>query len=318
MDNPYNWILAYLIFGTCLNLAGDWEDVRDESGKALWWVLGIVGTGLLVVLVIGGIVIGTNNTCVEHEKGLTAVYRDSQVQYDAFWKKVKESAQITDKYASDFKEVFFGGMDARYEGKDPALAFIMESNPTLDSATYTKVQQICEAGRNDFARTQRTLVDRQRAYDTYLSTFPNSAVVGMLGFPKPVTGEDAPPNDRDGDGMTTVLDYHIITSAKTQDVFETGREDEALDIFGDGASEAPQTAPEPREGAGDTSTLEDKADRYRDLQAELDKLAADSPEAALLITEMDVLALHVHQEAAGIPAGDLPSGVLDVLSGRGR
>ena len=89
-----------------------------------------------------------------------------------------------------------------------------------------------EAGRNDFSRTQRTLVDKQREYDTTLSKFPNSALAGYFGFPHELHGEYAPTDDVDGDGLKTVLDYRTITSAKTQGVFSTGREDKALDVFG--------------------------------------------------------------------------------------
>jgi len=193
----------------------------------------LIGGAVVLVMLIAvvGTAIGFNNNCVGQEKGLEATWKDSQVQYDAFWKKVKETAQVTDKYAADFKEVFLGSMDARYEGKDPAFQFIMEANPALPPESYSRVQDVIETGRNDFARTQRTLVDKQRAYETHIETFPNSMLAGMFGFPKVVTGEYAPPDDIDGDGKVTVLDYKIVTSAKTQEVFATGREDEPLDVF---------------------------------------------------------------------------------------
>lgn len=196
----------------------------------------LIGGGVILVLVVAVLatVIGFNNSAVSQENGIEATWKDSQVQYDAFWKKVKETAQVTDKYAEDFKAVFLGSMDARYEGKDPAFQFIMEANPALPPDSYTRVQDVIETGRNDFARTQRTLVDKQRAYETHIEKFPNSTLAGMLGFPRPVTGEYAPPDDTDGDGKVTVLDYKIVTSAKTQEVFETGREDQPLDVFGDG------------------------------------------------------------------------------------
>jgi len=193
----------------------------------------LIGGGVTLVLVVAvvGITISFNNTAVGQENGIEATWKDSQVQYDAFWKKVKETAQVTDKYAADFKDLFLGSMDARYDGKDPAFQFIMEANPALPPESYTKVQNVIETGRNDFARTQRTLVDKQRAYETHIETFPNSSLAGMLGFPRPVTGEYAPPDDTDGDGKVTVLDYKIVTSAKTQEVFTTGREDAPLDVF---------------------------------------------------------------------------------------
>jgi len=193
----------------------------------------IVGVVVVVlVIAVTGIVVGFNNSAVSQENGIEATWKDSQVQYDAFWKKVKEVGQVTDRYADDFKAVFLGSMDSRYDGKDPALSFISEANPALPPDSYERLQDVIETGRNDFARTQRTLVDRQRAYETHLEKFPNSTLAGMLGFPRPVVGEYAPPDDTDGDGVVTVLDYRIVTSSKTEDVFREGREDEPLDVFG--------------------------------------------------------------------------------------
>lgn len=175
--------------------------------------------------------VGTYNSLTSQEKGVTATWRNSQVWYDTFWKKVSETAQVTDKYKSDFKEIFIGGIEGRYPpGK--AVTFLMESNPALDASVYVQVQRVIESGRNDFAQTQQTLVDRQRAYDTSLHTFPNVILAGVFGFPSEINGQDRPATDVDGDGRYTVLDYPTVTSAKTQEVFKTGREDKPLDVFG--------------------------------------------------------------------------------------
>ncbi len=57
-------------------------------------------------------------------------------------------------------------------------------------------------------------------------------LAGIFGFPHEVYGELRPVKDLDGDGRFTVLDYSTITSEKTEGVFTTGREDEAIDVFG--------------------------------------------------------------------------------------
>jgi hypothetical protein len=193
----------------------------------------IGGSALLLVVIAGITAVSFNNNCIGQETGLEATWEDSQVQYDKFWKTVREQAQITDKYADDFKAIFLGSIEGRYEGKDPAAQFLMESNPGLDSAMYQQLARTVEAGRNDFARTQRTLVDKKRGYKKTLQQFPGSLMASSFGFPRETTGKYAPPRDADGDGTITVLDYETITSSKTQDVFQSGREDEALDVFGD-------------------------------------------------------------------------------------
>lgn len=188
---------------------------------------------LAALLLLGGVVVlfSTRNDCVRQEAGVLAVYRDSQVQYDTFWKKVKETAQVTDAYRDDFKVVFLGSMQSRYEGKDPALSFIREANPALPPDMYASLQRVIEGGRSDFAQTQRTLVDRQRAYETTLRSWPGGALAGWFGFPMEVNGDLRPSKDRDGDGRYTVLDYDTVTSATTQAVFQSGHEDVPLQIF---------------------------------------------------------------------------------------
>lgn len=176
--------------------------------------------------------VSLNNDLVSQEQGIKAAWRDSQVQYDTFRKTVRETAQVTDKYEEDFREILHGAIEGRYDNQK-MVTFIMEQNSNLDSEAHTRLQEIIEANRNDFARTQRTLVDRQRRYETDISTFPNSFVVGWMGFPHEISGEYTPAIDVDGDGRYTVLDYRTVTSAKTQEVFRTDREDEPLNVFGE-------------------------------------------------------------------------------------
>ncbi len=182
-------------------------------------------------LVGGCTVMSTYNGLNAQEKGVRATWRDSQVWYDTFWKKVSETAQVTSQYKDDFKEVFLGSIEGRYAADRP-VQFIMESNPSLSPDLYKQVQRVIESGRDDFAQTQRTLVDRQRAYETSLSSFPNVLLANFMGFPHDIIGEDKPEKDLDGDGRYTVLDLPIVTSGKTQEVFKSGREDEALNVFG--------------------------------------------------------------------------------------
>lgn len=199
----------------------------------------LIASGLALILFFGLATMNLNNACVSQETALTAAYEDSQVQYDKFWKTVKEQAQISDKYAADFKAVFLGSIDGRYAGKDPAVQLIMEANPALSVNMYQQLARTVEAGRNDFARTQRTIIDRKRGYKKTLGSFPASMVASRLGYPTEVTGTYAPTRDADGDGRITVLDYESVTSGKTQGVFQTGIEDQPLDVFGAAAPPAP-------------------------------------------------------------------------------
>lgn len=168
----------------------------------------------LALLVIGT-VSSTYNTLNEVDQSIQASWKDMDVWYDKFWLSVKESAQVTDKYAEDFRGVFLSSMDARYQGKGPAT-FLMESNPQLSSESYTALQRTIEAGRGEYAQAQRGLVDRQRVYAQMLRSFPTVLYVGFLGFPREIVGSNAPPSDLDGDGVLTALDYPTLTTGKNQ------------------------------------------------------------------------------------------------------
>lgn len=149
-------------------------------------------------------------------------------------KKVKETAQVTDNYKNSFKEIFVGGIEGRYKdgGMGQMALLIQEANPALSPELYLQVQRVIEAGRNDFMRSQTDLLDKQRRFKTHLETFGGSVFAGFTNMPKEVAGDLKPPRDRDGDGRYTVLDYPVVTSSKTQEVFNTGRDDAPVDVFG--------------------------------------------------------------------------------------
>lgn len=172
------------------------------------------------------------NTAVNLESSVKGQYQKNQNTYDAFWKTVKESAQISDEYKEAFKEILVDDTQARY-GKDGAgAAFLMlnERPINFDDKTYLKIMQLIESGRHDFRQGQDDLLDKQRVYENHLRSVSGSFFAGITGFPKEVGGELAPPFDKDGDGRMTVLDYKIVTSAKTEAAFATAKDDE-IDVF---------------------------------------------------------------------------------------
>lgn len=195
--------------------------------KTSMWILMAVG---IVGAVAGLQVVSTANDLAAAEEGILAVRRDGELRYDTMWKKVSEQAQVQSKYKEDFKEVFLGGIEGRYDGAK-AMTWIAESNPTLDSAVYVNLQKILVAGREDFTITQESLVDRQREYRTTLRKFPDGVIAGWLGYPKEIAGEDRPQKDLDGDGRYTVLDIPFVTSSKANAIIESGLEEQPLNVF---------------------------------------------------------------------------------------
>lgn len=191
------------------------------------------GVVLLFIALVLGSCISFQNNAVRLENAVKAQFQDNKNTYDAFWKKVVETAQIPDKYKEDFKDLLVSETKARYGegGTDATMLWLQERQINFDATMYNRLMTIIEEGRNDFRTGQTRLVDRKRVYEDHLGVFPGSTWAGMTGFPRPVMGELAPTTDLDGDGLYTVLDYKVMTSAKTEKAFQTG-EDEALDVFG--------------------------------------------------------------------------------------
>lgn len=185
-------------------------------GKIL---LGVLGVGLAFVLISAIVIvsqgIGINNTSIKFEKDIQAQYGQNKNSYDNYFKKVQETAQIPDRYASDLKDVYTAAITGRY-GKDGSKAtwnWIKEHNPNLDASLYRQIQQVIESGRNEFQANQTTLLDKKRVYETFIATFPNSIYAKFLGFPK-----------------IDLAKYDIVTSTETEKAFET-KKSEKIQVF---------------------------------------------------------------------------------------
>lgn len=172
-----------------------------------------VGLGIgAFVLVCGvttcGTVVSTNNSCVRQEQGLKAQYTQNQNNYDNYFKKLKEVCQVPEMYASDLKSVYQAAIQGRYgpDGSKAVFSFIKEHNPSFDASLYKQIQQVIEAGRNDFETNQKLLIDKKRVYETYLGEFPSGTFAMLLGFPK-----------------MNLDDIKIITSVETDAAFKSGQ-----------------------------------------------------------------------------------------------
>jgi len=170
--------------------------------------------GFVVLIIIGGVglvgtAVNTYNTCVTMEENLEAQYQNNQSSYDNYYKKVVESAGVTDKYADDFKKMYDSVMQGRY-GKDGSKAMfqmITEQNPQVDASLYKQIQQIIESGRNSFHADQQSLLDKKRVYNTYLKKLVSGTFAKFMGFPKKNLDE-----------------IGIVTSDRTDSAFKTKKD----------------------------------------------------------------------------------------------
>ena len=158
---------------------------------------GFIGFGAIVGLAIAGLLLtgaialvamyfSAANYGVKAEQGLEAVWSDNQNILGQYTLKIREIASVPEMYKNDLKEVMVASLAARYgeSGSSAAMQWIKEHAVNFDSSMYAKIQQVIDAGRNEFQNAQTRMIDVKRAYVTELGTVPRSWFLSLAGYPK--------------------------------------------------------------------------------------------------------------------------------------
>lgn len=180
--------------------------------KKLIVTLVIVAACVLPILIVVFMGIGATNREVELRNQAKATEHANKAIYDEVWKVLQQKAGILDKFSNDFKEVYGTIMDSRYAGEKngpgPTFKWIQEHNPSFTPEMYKDLSIAIEAYRGKFSRVQQKLIDIKREHDNLRMKIPSCWFVG--GRPE--------------------LVITIVTSTKTERVFETGKEDD-INLF---------------------------------------------------------------------------------------
>lgn len=177
----------------------------------------LIATGI-VILGLGGILftsyVSAYNTGNRLEAQIVATYTDNQNVLAQYGNRIAEAAQIPAMQRDDLSAVVVAALDARYgdDGSQAMFQFIQEQNPTIDSAVYTQLQQMIEAGRVDFASSQTRLIDQKRVYETKLGSFWGGTWMSVAGYPK-----------------IDLYEYKIVLSGRAIEAFDSGVE-EAIEL----------------------------------------------------------------------------------------
>jgi len=128
--------------------------------------------------------------------------------------KISEAAQVPSMYKDDMKEVMTSVMTARMgaDGSKAMFQWFKEHQINLDPAMYTKIQNLIEAGRNQYQNSQTRFLDVKAVYVANLGYEWKGMWLGAAGYPKINVGYP----------RGTADDYPIVKSEFAVNAFDTG------------------------------------------------------------------------------------------------
>ena len=142
----------------------------------------IITVALVAIAIIWAV--SFNNSMINLQEKIEAKHKDNLQVYSSIRIKIEQAGLVANTYSDQVVRAIEVAIGKRYGGGGTkgAMIWIKEQNPTIDSATYTKVQQVIEAEFTRFEANQTTLLDIGRIYKAKLRKFPGNLLVGILGF----------------------------------------------------------------------------------------------------------------------------------------
>lgn len=160
--------------------------------------------GLLISsLILGGYVVGVNNTASTLKVSYESKIKSNQGEFDNMWKKIQQTAQIPEQKKEAFRQIFNEYATARNSGgENQIMTWVTESVPDVNLNSYDDLMNIIVSSRNSWTMKQTELVGISEEYNKMLVVFPSGLVMRMFGH--------------------TRIDPLVITSEKTQEAFGQG------------------------------------------------------------------------------------------------
>jgi len=163
---------------------------------------------------------GANDKEIKLRSLTTSQEEVCKANFDKMYKVIAQTAQVPSEFMKQskeaFKEIYIPIMEGRYSNDrgGALMSWITESNPQFDlnaiGKLYERLQIVIESNREEFFNEQKKLIDYQREHHNFINSWWNKNIWGLAS-----RGE---------------IDIHIITSAKTKEVYATG-EDNDIEVF---------------------------------------------------------------------------------------
>lgn len=181
--------------------------IKQRGSILLVSVLSILGLIVAGVVTLAVLWVQAANYGNRTEVEIKKIWENNQNVLGQYTLKVQEVASVPAMYKDDLKEVMIGVMQARMgaDGSKALFQFFKEQNIPFDSSMYTKIQQVVEAGRNEFQVAQTRLVDVKASYQERLGAIPQGWFLSLAGYPK-----------------IDLEKYKPVVASDTRQVFESG------------------------------------------------------------------------------------------------
>jgi hypothetical protein len=166
----------------------------------------LVPTILVCALLIFGSYISINNNEVRLRNSFAAQQKVNESSFDKLWKIIKQQSGVANSERDSFRKTFSEIMESQkgIAGNGSLASFFSQAKIDISPSLFQQLMTTIEAQRENFHRDQMKLIEIKRMHDNALTTAPSSWLVGTR----------------------PALELKIITSARTNEVFSTGEDNE--------------------------------------------------------------------------------------------
>lgn len=189
--------------------------MKLQKGSAALIFLGLV---IAVVALVGLSYVSAYNAGNQLEVKLKAEYENNENILAQYSQKVMEASQVPAMMRDDIVKITREAIQGRYgpDGAKATFQMVTEHNPQITPEVYIKLQQIIEAGRDEFKNGQTRMIDTKRGYETALGSFWQGMFMRMAGYPK-----------------TDLSKFKVITNDTASEAFRTGKETRPIQLRAD-------------------------------------------------------------------------------------
>lgn len=172
----------------------------------------VIATVMAVVIFLAVWWIGMSFSCEREAVGLENRFKVTRQKvqgvFDNTWRIIEGKAAVASKYKDGLLEVVSAQTEGRKGGD--VMKFVQEAmGPGLDPSLYRDVANAIEAQRTNFRNAEAELLAVVEQHNNLRQKPPSSWFVG---------------------GRQELV-YDVITSARTNKTFETGRDESDVDPF---------------------------------------------------------------------------------------